>query len=59
MKHLLYGYQYAESIELLDNKISLYASQYGKCVILGTVLDNEPNEAGGSSIEQKNTQRHW
>lgn len=39
MKQLLYCYQYTDSIEFVDNKISLYASQYGKCAILGTVLD--------------------
>lgn len=38
MKQLLYSYQYTESIEFVDNKISLYAAQYGKCAILGTVL---------------------
>ena len=39
MKQLLYSYQRSESIEFTDNKISLYAAQYGKCAILGTVLD--------------------
>lgn len=38
MKQLLYSYQYNESIEFTDNKISLYAAQYGKCAILGTEL---------------------
>lgn len=41
MKQLLYNYQRSESIEFTDNKISLYAAQYGKCAILGTVLDIE------------------
>lgn len=41
MKQLLYSYQRSESIEFTDNKISLYAAQYGKCAILGTVLDIE------------------
>ena len=41
MKQLLYSYQKSESIEFTDNKISLYAAQYGKCAILGTVLDIE------------------
>ena len=41
MKQLLYNYQRSESIEFADNKISLYAAQYGKCAILGTVLDIE------------------
>ena len=39
MKQLLYSYQRSESIEFTDNRISLYAAQYGKCKILGTVLD--------------------
>ena len=39
MKQLLYSYRRTESIEFTDNKISLYAAQYGKCAILGTVLD--------------------
>lgn len=39
MKQLLYSYQYTDSIEFVDNKISLYASQYGKCAVLGTVLN--------------------
>ena len=39
MKQLLYSYQRSESIEFTDNKISLYAAQYGKCAVLGTVLD--------------------
>ena len=38
MKQLLYSYQRSESIEFTDNKISLYAAQYGKCAIFGTVL---------------------
>ena len=41
MKQLLYSYQRLESVEFTDNKISLYAAQYGKCAILGTVLDIE------------------
>lgn len=39
MKQLLVSYNYTDSIEFVDNKISLYAAQYGKCAILGTVLD--------------------
>ena len=39
MKQLLYSYRNTESVELVDNKISLYAAQYGKCAILGTILD--------------------
>lgn len=39
MKQLLYEYQYTESIEFTDNKLSLYSAQYGKCAVLGTVLD--------------------
>ena len=39
MKQLIYSYQYTESVEFTDNKISLYAAQYGKCAILGTILD--------------------
>lgn len=39
MSQMIYAYKYTESIEFTDNKISLYASQYGKCAVLGTVLD--------------------
>jgi len=39
MKQLLYNYQHTDSIEFTDNKISLYSAQYGKCAVLGTVLD--------------------
>lgn len=39
MKQLLYDYKYTENIEFTDNKISLYSAQYGKCAILGTILD--------------------
>lgn len=39
MKQLLYDYKYTENIEFMDNKISLYSAQYGKCAILGTILD--------------------
>lgn len=38
MEQLLYSYQWNESIEFTDNKISLYAAQYGKCAVLGTML---------------------
>lgn len=55
MKQLLYSYSYTDSIEFVDNKISLYASQYGKCAILGTIIDIEnihchhklPKKSGG------------
>lgn len=60
MKQLLYNYQRSESIEFADNKISLYAAQYGKCAILGTVLDIEdihchhklPKQLGGKDNYQ-------
>lgn len=39
MKQLLYNYRHTDSIEFTDNKISLYSAQYGKCAVLGTVLD--------------------
>ena len=39
IKQLLYNYNHTDSIEFTDNKISLYTAQYGKCAILGTVLD--------------------
>lgn len=39
MKQLLSSYSYTNSVEFADNKVSLYASQYGKCAILGTILD--------------------
>lgn len=39
MKQLLSSYNYSDSVEFVDNKISLYAAQYGKCAILGTMLD--------------------
>ena len=38
MEQLQYNYQSSESIEFTDNKISLYAAQYGKCAVLGVVL---------------------
>lgn len=60
MKQLIYSYQYTESIEFTDNKISLYAAQYGKCAVLGMVLDIEeihchhklPKQYGGSDKYQ-------
>lgn len=39
MKQMLSNYKNTDSIEYTDNRISLYASQYGKCAILGTILD--------------------
>ena len=39
MNQLLYNYQHTDSTEFGDNKISLYAAQYGKCAVLGTILD--------------------
>ena len=39
MEYLQYNYQYTDSVEFTDNKISLYVAQYGKCAILGEVLD--------------------
>ena len=41
MEQLQYNYQSTESIEFMDNKISVYAAQYGKCAVLGVVLDIE------------------
>ena len=41
MEQLQYNYQSTESIEFTDNKISVYAAQYGKCAVLGVVLDIE------------------
>lgn len=60
MKQLVYSYQYTESIEFTDNKISLYVAQYGKCAVLGTVLNIEdihchhklPKQYGGSDKYQ-------
>lgn len=39
MKQMLSNYKNTDSIEYTNNRISLYASQYGKCAILGTILD--------------------
>ena len=39
MSQLQYNYQSTDSIEFTDNKVSLYAAQYGKCAILGEVLE--------------------
>ena len=39
MEQLQYSYTSTDSIEFTDNKISLYAAQYGKCAVLGVVLD--------------------
>ena len=39
MSQLQYNYQSTDSIEFTDNKVSLYAAQYGKCAILGKVLE--------------------
>lgn len=39
MNQLLYNYQHTDNTEYVDNKISLYAAQYGKCAVLGTILD--------------------
>lgn len=60
MKQMIYSYNYTESIEFTDNKISLYASQYGRCAILGTVLDideinchhKQPKSLGGKDNYQ-------
>ena len=60
MKQLIYSYQYTESIEFTDNEISLYAAQYGKCAVLGKILDIEdihchhklPKQYGGSDKYQ-------
>ena len=41
MEQLQYNYKSTESIEFMDNKISVYAAQYGKCAVLGVVLDIE------------------
>ena len=41
MEQLQYNYQSTESIEFTDNKISVYAAQYGKCAVLGIILDME------------------
>ena len=41
MKQMLSNYRNTDSIEYTDNRISIYASQYGKCAILGTILDIE------------------
>ena len=39
MNQLQYNYQSTDSIEFTDNKVSLYAAQYGKCAVLGKVLE--------------------
>ena len=39
MSQLQYNYQSTDSIEFTDNKVSLYAAQYGKCAVLGKVLE--------------------
>ena len=60
MKQLIYSYQNTDSIEFTDNKISLYAAQYGKCAVLGTILDIEdihchhklPKQYGGEDKYQ-------
>ncbi len=60
MKHMIYNYERTNSIEFADNKISLYAGQYGKCAILGTVLNEEdihchhklPKQFGGKDNYQ-------
>ena len=41
MEQLQYNYKSTESIEFMDNKISVYAAQYGKCAVLGIILDME------------------
>jgi len=60
MKHMIYNYERTDSIEFVDNKISLYAGQYGRCAILGTVLNEEdihchhklPKQFGGKDNYQ-------
>ncbi len=60
MKQLQYSYTYTDSIEFTDNKISLYAAQYGKCAVLGIVLDIDdihchhklPKKSGGKDNYQ-------
>ena len=45
-----------ESIEFMDNRVSLYASQHGKCAVMGVPLEKEeiychrkiPNSMGGN-----------
>lgn len=39
MKQMLSYYKSTDSIEYADNRISIYASQYGKCAVSGIVLD--------------------
>ncbi len=60
MENLQYSYQYIDNIEFTDNKISLYAAQYGKCAVLGTTLDIDdihchhklPKKSGGKDNYQ-------
>lgn len=60
MEQMLYGYKSTDSIEFTDNKISLYASQYGKCAVLGIILDYDeihchhktPKQFGGKDNYQ-------
>ena len=60
MKQWQYSCKYTDSIEFTDNKISLYAAQYGKCAVLGVVLDIDdihchhklPKKLGGKNNYQ-------
>lgn len=60
MEQMLYGYKSTDSIEFTDNKISLYALQYGKCAVLGIILDYDeihchhktPKQFGGKDNYQ-------
>ena len=66
MEQLQYSYTYTDSIEFTDNKISLYAAQYGKCAVLGVVLDIDdihchhklPKKLGGKDNYQNLTIIH-
>ena len=52
MEQMLYGYKSTDSIEFTDNKISLYASQYGKCAVLGIILDYDEIHCHHKTLKQ-------
>lgn len=41
VRQLMHNYKGKMSIEYLDNRLSLYCAQYGKCAVTGMVLDAE------------------
>lgn len=56
LHRLMKAKEYGRSIEYMDNRLSLYCAQYGKCAVTGKLLDYDeihchhrtPRKAGGN-----------